>query len=133
MPRHPDHGVKDFENYKWSDCNGEVKLDLDEAAWGRGPGLKRSEAERLSGCCFECCHWKIFNIILNPLMGVFPFQSTFNQMFTPSQFSAYHREGYRMGLESRAAEFLAEAYSDNDDPDSIRPFLKTVSIDETKF
>ncbi|KAK3728945.1 hypothetical protein QZH41_016810 [Actinostola sp. cb2023] len=106
MPRHPEDGMSRFKDYKWSDLDGDVKLDLDESAWGSGPALKASDVDRLSGCCFECCHWKPFNFILNPLMGRFPFHSTFNQMFTASQFSAYHREGYRACLEGEAAEFL---------------------------
>ena len=106
MPRHPDEGISEFKDYKWSDLDGDGRLDLDKSAWGSGPTLKASEVDRLSGCCFECCHWKPFNYILNPLMGRFPLHSTVNQMFTASQFSAYHREGYRACLEGEAAEFL---------------------------
>lgn len=106
MPRHPDDGVRRFKDSKWNDFDGDVKLDLDESAWGIGPALKTSEVERLTGCCFECCNWKPLQCIFNPLLGRFPFHSTLHQMFTASHFSAYHREGYRACVEAEAAEFF---------------------------
>ena len=39
----------------------------------------------------------------------FPSTSTINQFFTPSLFTAYHREGYRACVESGAEEFLTDS------------------------
>ncbi|KAK3737444.1 hypothetical protein QZH41_000165 [Actinostola sp. cb2023] len=106
MPRHPDDGISQFEDCKWIDLDDDVKLDLDESAWGPGPYLKASEVDRLTGCCCECCHCTPLCCVHNPLCGRFPFHSIVNQMFTASQFNAYHREGYRACLEAEADEFL---------------------------
>ncbi|KXJ06169.1 hypothetical protein AC249_AIPGENE119 [Exaiptasia diaphana] len=112
MPRHPDDGMSQFQDYKWSDFDGDVKLDLDESLWGPGPALKTSEVDRLSGCCCECCHSKPFNYILNFLMTGFPFHSTVNQMLTSSQYTAYHREGYHACVEAEADKFLGKYQCD---------------------
>jgi len=113
MPRHPNDGLRQFQDKTWKDFDdGDVKLDLDESVWGPGPATKASEVDRLSGCCWECCHLKLCNVILNPLTGVFPLHSTFNQMFTRSQHVAYHREGYHACVEAEADTFFGDSEQD---------------------
>ena len=107
MPRHPNAGVRWLQDDEWSDFDG-TKIDLDESVWGPGPILKASDVDRLGGCCFECCHSQLYSRITAPLLGRFPFHSTVNQMFTSSQHTAYHREGYHACVEAKAVEFLNE-------------------------
>lgn len=102
MPRHPNHGVRQFQDCKWADFDSDNKMGFDKSIWGPGPALKASDVDRLSGCCCLCCNVKLPCDLLNG----FPNHSTVNQFFTPHQFTAYHREGYHACLEAEAAEFL---------------------------
>ena len=105
-PRHPDKGVppRDGMGTTWADY-GE---DLDTKKWGPGPVLSAEEVDRLTFCCCECCHSRLGCVskISKILCLGFPSTSTLNQFFTPSLFTAYHREGYRACVESNAEEFL---------------------------
>ena len=105
-PRHPDKGVppRDRMGTTWADY-GE---DLDTNEWGPGPVLSAEEVDRLTFCCCECCHTSVGCVskISKMLCLGFPSTSTINQFFTPSLFTAYHREGYRACVESNAEEFL---------------------------
>ncbi|XP_044176901.1 uncharacterized protein LOC114967550 isoform X2 [Acropora millepora] len=105
-PRHPDKGVppRDGMGTTWADY-GE---DLDTKEWGPGPVLSAEEVDRLTFCCCECCHSRLGCVskISKILCLGFPSTSTLNQFFTPSLFTAYHREGYRACVESNAEEFL---------------------------
>ncbi|KXJ13708.1 uncharacterized protein LOC110239834 [Exaiptasia diaphana] len=103
-PRHPSKGTNDLEESAWNDFSDDVKLNLDEGAWDRGPAVNAHEVDRLTGCCFECCHWSPCNFLCR--FGRFPHHSTANQMFTPAMFTAYHREGYRACVEAQADQFL---------------------------
>ena len=72
--------------------------------WGRSPinsYLSKKEVDVIEGCpggigCCECCHIK-------PCCSysclTFPRHLTANQFYTPSMFTAYHREGYRACME----------------------------------
>jgi len=105
-PRHPDKGVppRDGMGTTWADY-GE---DLEPCVWGPGPFLSAEEVDRLNFCCCECCHTSVGCVskISEKLCMGFPSTSTINQFFTPSLFTAYHREGYRACVESNAEEFL---------------------------
>lgn len=105
-PRHPNKGVppQDGMGTTWADY-GE---DLDTKDWGLGPVLSAEEVDRLTFCCCECCHTSFGCVskISEKLCMGFPSTSTINQFFTPSLFTAYHREGYRTCVESAAEEFL---------------------------
>ena len=105
-PRHPDKGIppRDGMGTTWADY-GE---DLDKNVWGPGPFLSAEEVDRLTFCCCECCHTSVGCVpqISKMLCLGFPSTSTINQFFTPSLFTAYHREGYRACVESNAEEFL---------------------------
>jgi len=105
-PRHPDKGVppRDGMGTTWADY-GE---DLDTNEWGPGPVLSAEEVDRLTFCCCECCHTSVGCVskISEKLCMGFPSTSTINQFFTPSLFTAYHREGYRACVESAAEDFL---------------------------
>lgn len=108
-PRHPTHGLSG-ERKNWDEITDDVKIDMETDLWGSGPELEPEEVDRLTGCCCDCCHSSCLPLqfLTNPCFGVFPNHSTVNQFFTPSMFSAYHREGYRACLEARAAEFLGK-------------------------
>ncbi|XP_044176894.1 uncharacterized protein LOC114949050 [Acropora millepora] len=105
-PRHPSMGVAppDGMGTTWADY-GE---NLDPNVWGPGPFLSADEVDRLTFCCCECCHTSFGCVsqISKMLCLGFPSTSTLNQFFTPSLFTAYHREGYRACAESNAEEFL---------------------------
>lgn len=105
-PRHPSYGVKPSEDMDASwEHYGE---ELDEEEWGPGPVLKAEEVDRLTFCCCESCHTSrgFLSKISRKICLGFPSTSTINQFFTPSLFTAYHREGYRACVESCAEEFL---------------------------
>ena len=105
-PRHPDKGVPPQAGMgtTWADY-GE---GLDTKEWGPGPVLSAEEVDGLTFCCCECCHTSVGCVlqISRILCLGFPSTSTINQFFTPSLFTAYHREGYRACVESNAEEFL---------------------------
>ena len=104
----PSKGTTHLQESAWDDVSHDVKIELDEEAWDRGPGVQSDDVDRLSGCCFEWCHWKLFNVCCP--FGQFPFHSTANQMFTSAMFTAYHREGYRACTEAQADRFLIGQY-----------------------
>ena len=90
----------------WADVD-QASL-LEEGKWGRGPELTADEFNHLTWCCCECCHadnskcqW-----LSGKLCGSFPQHTTANQFFTPSMFTAYHREGYYACHQAEAADFL---------------------------
>ena len=101
-PRHPNKGIQQSKHEK--KALQEVKYDLEAGKWGSDPYLKAAEVDSLTGCCCECCHksW------CPSCCGVFPQHKTINQFFTPTMFSAYHREGYRACVEADATNFLLE-------------------------
>ncbi|KAL9973451.1 hypothetical protein ACROYT_G019915 [Oculina patagonica] len=105
LPRHPEHGLSG-ERKSWGELTGDVKIDVEADLWGSGPEVEAEEVERLTCCCCECCHCSPLQFLSGSLCGAFPYHSTANQFFTPSMFTAYHREGYRACLEARAVEFL---------------------------
>ena len=103
-PRGPCKGdqseVKTWEEFGFN-------LELND--WGNSPYLTKEEVDELTFCCCECCNKKSCLSGLSELLcDRFPNISTANQFFTPLQFSAYHREGYRACVEAQAAEFLME-------------------------
>ena len=111
-PRHPDKGMtfpSDLDP-SWAQYSHDTGEELDTKLWGPGPVLASEEVDRLTYCCCESCHtnFAILRWISGKLCLKFPSTSTANQFFTPSLFTAYHREGYRACVESRAAEFLTE-------------------------
>ena len=108
-PRHPDKGIATKERVTWKEALRDIDVDLEAKLWGPGPDLEAAEVDRLTFCCCECCHDKPCCGIAESLCGTFPQQSTGNQFFTPTQFSAYHREGYRACVEAEAAKFLGAA------------------------
>ena len=105
-PRHPGKGVppRDGMATTWADYGENV----DPNVWGPGPVLSAEEVDRLTFCCCECCHSSLGCVshISKMLCLGFPSTSTLNQFFTPSLFTAYHREGYRACVESNAEEFF---------------------------
>ena len=105
LPRHPNDGLPGGRK-SWDELNDHFKTDIESGLWGTGPDLEPEEVERLTFCLFECCHCSILKCLSSSLCGKFPYHSTVNQFFTPAQFSAYHREGYRACMEARATEFL---------------------------
>lgn len=109
-PRHPDNGEKpppDMET-TWAQYTRDTGEELDTEDWGPGPVLRPEEVDRLTFCCCESCHSSsnVLRWISGKLCLGFPSTSTVNQFFTPSLFTAYHREGYRACVESGAEEFL---------------------------
>ena len=87
----------------------EFGFNLEPNDWGNSPYLTGEEVDKLTFCCCECCNKKSCLSGLSELFcDKFPNTSTANQFFTPLQFSAYHREGYRACIEAQAAEFLME-------------------------
>ncbi|XP_022790889.1 uncharacterized protein LOC111330315 [Stylophora pistillata] len=108
LPRHPDDGLQG-ERKSWDELHDHTKTDIEAALWGTGPDLEAEEVERLTFCCSECCHCSHLQYLSHSCCGIFPYHSTSNQLFTPAQFSAYHREGYHACVEARAIEFLKES------------------------
>lgn len=106
LPRHPRQGVPG-EQRKWGEITEKVEIDIETNLWGTGPEVDPDEADRLTCCCCECCHCYPMNVLSASFCGVFPNHATANQFYTPAMFSAYHREGYRAGMEARVAEFLS--------------------------
>jgi len=109
-PRHPEYGEKpppDMET-TWGQYTRDTGEELDSEEWGPGPVLRAEDVDRLTFCCCECCHSNsnVLRWISNKLCLEFPKTSTANQFFTPSLFTAYHREGYRACVQSCAEEFL---------------------------
>ena len=47
------------------------------------------------------------------ICGAFPQHLTINQYFTPTMFSAYHREGCRASMETEVEEFMFDEGSDD--------------------
>ena len=87
----------------------EFGFNLEPNDWGNSPYLTGEEVDKLTFCCCECCNKKSCLSGLSELFcDKFPNTFTANQFFTPLQFSAYHREGYRACIEAEAAEFLME-------------------------
>ncbi|XP_048589540.1 uncharacterized protein LOC5516493 isoform X2 [Nematostella vectensis] len=115
-PRHPDRGVPFPESSSvdmtWGEYARDTSKNLDPKRWGPGPVLKAEEVDRLTFCCCECCHSssKAIQWVSKKLCNGFPHHSTVNQFFTPSMFSAYHREGYRACIEADIESFLADAH-----------------------
>ena len=113
-PRHPKASYREMPSSnlknKWEQYAGE---QLEKRDWGEGPVLSANEVDRLTFCCCECCHSssKVLQWISKKLCLGFPRTSTVNQFYTPSLFTAYHREGYRACLESNADKFLKECTS----------------------
>ena len=104
-PRHPDKGsTPTLRCEAWND----VDIDLERSLWGTGPELSAKEADRLTFCCCECCHGDTCRGFSEAVCGAFPQHVTINQCFTPSMFSAYHREGYRSSMEAKVEEFMSD-------------------------
>ena len=108
VPRHPNKAVKTKEYVTWEDALHDLSVELPADQWGNGPELKAEEANRLTFCCCECCHGNACCGFSEAMCEAFPQHSTNNQFFTPSMFSAYHREGYRASMEAKVEEFLNE-------------------------
>ena len=107
-PRHPSKGVQIKERVTWKEVLGDIDTDLEAGLWGTGPELDVEEVDRLTFCCCEGCHSLPFHSVSSACCGSFPLHTTANQLFTPAMFSAYHREGYRAGMESDVVEFLRD-------------------------
>lgn len=108
VPRHPNKAVKTKEYVTWEDALYDISVELPADQWGNGPELKAEEADRLTFCCCECCHGNACRGFSEAMCEAFPQHSTNNQFFTPSMFSAYHREGYRASMEAKIEEFVNE-------------------------
>lgn len=112
-PRHPKEGF-DFPSGKdstWGEYTRDTNIKLDPKDWGTGPVLTSADTDRLTFCCCECCHCNVgvCRFISSKLCFSFPRHSTLNQFFTPSHFSAYHREGYRASIEADVEDFLSDS------------------------
>lgn len=107
-PRHPDKAVKTSPYVTWEEALRDIDVDLEAGVWGAGPELSAEEADRLTFCCCECCHGNTCRGLSEAMCGVFPQHSTNNQFFTPTMFSAYHREGYRASMEAKVADFVSD-------------------------
>ena len=94
----------------WQDALHDIDVDLEEGLWGTGPELSAEEVQRLTFCCCECCHGNACPGLSEMLCGAFPQHSTNNQLFTPTMFSAYHREGYRASMEAKVEDFLSDEF-----------------------
>ena len=99
-PRHPSKAVKTQEYVTWADVLSDTDVELPADQWGNGPKLTTEEADRLTFGCCECCHGNACRGLSEAMCGAFPQHSTNNQFFTPTMFSAYHREGYRASMEA---------------------------------
>ena len=107
-PRHPSKAVKTSPYVTWEEALRDIDVDLEAGLWGAGPELSAEEANRLTFCCCECCHGNTCLGLSAAMCGTFPHHSTNNQFFTPTMFSAYHREGYRASMEAKVAEFVSD-------------------------
>lgn len=107
-PRHPSKAVRTSPYVTWDEALRDIDVDLEAGLWGAGPELSAEEADRLTFCCCECCHGNTCRGVSEAICGAFPQHSTNNQFFTPTMFSAYHREGYRAGMEARVDEFVSD-------------------------
>jgi len=85
---------------------------------GTEPELSAEELDRLTFCCCESFHGKSCRGFSEALCGAFPQHSTNNQFFTPTMFSAYHREGYRASTKAKVEEFLADETEESTIPDA---------------
>ena len=109
VSRHPSKAAAKTKQYvTWEDALRDIKVELPTDQWGTGPELKAEEADRLTFGCCECCHGNKCLGFSEAMCGAFPQHSTGNQFFTPTMFSAYHREGYRASMEAKVEEFLNE-------------------------
>lgn len=107
-PRHPDKTVQ-LKNYdSWGKVLRDIDVDLEAGLWGPGPELTAEEVDQLTFCCCEGCHGYRCRGLSEWMCGAFPQHSTANQFFTQAMFTAYHREGYRVCMEAKAAEFLTD-------------------------
>ena len=84
-----------------SQVNNNGKPEWDFKGWGGSQNLKESDVEIITGCpggigCCECCHIK--PCCCNSCLTC-PRHPTVNQFYTPTMFTAYHREGYRACME----------------------------------
>ena len=107
-PRHPSKGVQTKERVTWKEALRDIDTDLEASLWGTGPELDAGEVDGLTFCCCEGCHSLPCHSVSSVCCGAFPLHFTTNQLFTPAMFSAYHREGYRAGMEAEVVEFLSE-------------------------
>ena len=105
-PRHPSDGIVVKQQTDWTEYEEDTGLKMERKRWGDGPYLSEEEVSRLTGVCCGCCHCACCKGCSEPVLGRFPHHSTANQFFTPDQFSAYHREGYRSLIEGSLDEFL---------------------------
>lgn len=109
-PRHPKTGF-DFpsgHDFTWKEYKEDTGIQMDPKRWGNGPVLNSDEVDSLTWCCCECCHSSLgcCQSLSKKICFNFPSHSTGNQFFTPRQFSAYHREGYRACIEGDIEGFL---------------------------
>ena len=107
-PRHPDKGKRTLPYVTWADALRDIDVDLEAGFWGAGPELSAEEADRLTFCCCECCHGDTCRGLSEVMCGAFPHHSTNNQFFSPTMFSAYHREGYCASMEAKVDEFISD-------------------------
>ena len=114
-PRHPDKAVKTPSYVTWKEALRDIDVDLEAGLWGSGPEVTTEEANRLTFCCCDCCHGNTCRGLSEVMCGTFPQHSTNNSFFTPTMFSAYHREGYRASMEAKVAEFVG------DEPGTVAP------------
>ena len=105
-PRHPSEGVIGDDSPSWAEYEEDTGIKLKSKRWGSSPYLSEEEVNSLTGACSTCCHCGCCKSCSEPILGRFPHHSTANQFFTPEQFSAYHREGYRSLIEGRLDDFL---------------------------
>ena len=61
----------------------------------------------------ECCHGDACRGLSEAICGAFPQHLTINQCFTPTMFSAYHREGCRASMEAEVEEFMFDEGRDD--------------------
>ena len=104
-PRHPDKGIT---TNRWEAWNEVLDKDLERTLWGPRPKLSAAETDRLTFCWSECCHGNACRGLSEAICGAFPQHSTINLCFTPTQFSVYHREGYRASMEAEIEEFIID-------------------------
>ncbi|XP_022799733.1 uncharacterized protein LOC111337653 [Stylophora pistillata] len=87
----------------------EFGFNLEPNDWGESPYLTGDDVDKLTFCCCNFCNRKSWLSFFSEwFCDKFPNISTANQCFTPLQFSAYHREGFRASVEAQAAEFLSD-------------------------
>ncbi|KAJ7392057.1 hypothetical protein OS493_015003 [Desmophyllum pertusum] len=109
LPRHPDEGkpTSADSSRTWDDYTRHTTQPMSSKHWGAGPDLEAGEVDRLNGCCCECCHVSCCKVCCGIFCGMFPHHVTLNQFFTPTMFSAYHREGYRACLDAELERFFS--------------------------